>query len=560
MNDALSFSIVIPTFQRKAVVIAAVQAIQRIDYPGAIELIVVIDGSTDGTAAALAEVTGPVPLRIIEQPNCGAATARNRGAAEARGEVILFLDDDMICQSDILRHHALSHADGDDAVLGHIPLDPASPPSLLSRDVAVWAERRAEALRRGAPLTLFDLLTGQLSIKRDVFAKLGGFDTRFTQGGSFGDEDLDLGTRLLERYKVSFNPDAVSHQHYVVTPRQQMRQWFDAGQADVAFARKHPGRAGELFELHGLSRARTQWLLRPLAAIPGFARALAEMTAAAAERAGAREGKRLTRALFYFAREVVYWAGVRMAGGVPSSNSALVLCYHAVADLSNDPVLAEYGIQAQRLAGQLDRLFRRGFSFIDAAELRACLAGRGQLPRKAVLLTFDDCYAELAQVARDILAPRGIPALVFAVTGMASGTNEWDQVIGARSLELLDSEGLHQLAAHGIEVGCHSRNHRAMPALDDASLIDETVGAAEDMERAALPKPRAFAYPYGERDARCERAVAAAGFAIAFGLRRRRATRRSNPFDVPRVEILASDHSWRFHLKTTFPRLAGLIR
>jgi peptidoglycan/xylan/chitin deacetylase (PgdA/CDA1 family) len=133
-------------------------------------------------------------------------------------------------------------------------------------------------------------------------------------------------------------------------------------------------------------------------------------------------------------------------------------------------------------------------------------------------------------------------------------------VIGARSLELLDSEGLHQLAAHGIEVGCHSRNHRAMPALDDASLIDETMGAAEDMERAALPKPRAFAYPYGERDARCERAVAAAGFAIAFGLRRGRATRRSDPFDIPRVEILARDRGWRFHLKTTFPRLAGLIR
>ena len=66
MNDALSFSIVIPTFQRKAVVIEAVRAVQRIDYPGAVELIVVIDGSTDGTAAALAEVTGPVPLRIIE--------------------------------------------------------------------------------------------------------------------------------------------------------------------------------------------------------------------------------------------------------------------------------------------------------------------------------------------------------------------------------------------------------------------------------------------------------------------------------------------------------------
>ena len=125
---------------------------------------------------------------------------------------------------------------------------------------------------------------------------------------------------------------------------------------------------------------------------------------------------------------------------------------------------------------------------------------------------------------------------------------------------LMTGEGLRQLAAHGIEIGCHSRNHRAMPTLDEASLADETKGAAADLERAGLPKPRAFAYPYGERDGRSERAVEAAGFAIAFGLRRARVTRRSNPFDIPRVEILARDRGWRFRLKTTFPRLAGAIR
>ena len=559
-GDTPSFSIVIPSFQRRDLVAEAVRAVQRIDYPGAVDLIVVVDGSTDGTAAALAEVSGPIPLQVIEQPNSGAAAARNRGAIAARGDVILFLDDDMICQGDILRHHARSYAGGADAVLGHIPLDPASPPSLLSRDVGLWAERRAEKLRGGAPLTLFDLLTGQISIRRSVFAELGGFDASFTRGGSFGNEDLDLGTRLLDRYKVSFNPDAVSYQRYVVTPRRQMRQWFEAGRADVAFARKHPLRARELFALHGLSRGRTRWLIRPLAAVPGLHRALAAMAAAAAERAGSGEGKGLARALFYFARDVVYWAGVRSAGGVPASSTALVLCYHAVADLSDDRILADYGIEPRQLAGQFDRLIRRGFSFVSAAELRACLAGQAGLPRKAVLLTFDDCYAELVQVARDILAPRGIPALAFAVTGMASNTNERDQAIGARRLDLLDGEGLRHLAAQGVEIGCHSRNHRAMPTLDEASLTDETQGAAADLERAGLPKPRAFAYPYGERDDRSERAVEAAGFAIAFGLRRARVTRRSNPFDIPRVEILARDRGRRFRLKTAFPRLAGAIR
>ena len=76
----------------------------------------------------------------------------------------------------------------------------------------------------------------------------------FTAGGSFGDEDLDFGVRLLERARVEFNPDTVSHQRYVVTPSRCMEQWRDAGRADVAFARKHPSRARELFRLHGAER------------------------------------------------------------------------------------------------------------------------------------------------------------------------------------------------------------------------------------------------------------------------------------------------------------------
>ena len=96
-----SFSIVVPTYQRRAVVCDAVRALARLDYPGELELIVVVDGSTDGTIEALAELECPFPFRILEQLNSGAAHARNRGAAAAANDIILFLDDDMICEIDL---------------------------------------------------------------------------------------------------------------------------------------------------------------------------------------------------------------------------------------------------------------------------------------------------------------------------------------------------------------------------------------------------------------------------------------------------------------------------
>jgi glycosyltransferase involved in cell wall biosynthesis/peptidoglycan/xylan/chitin deacetylase (PgdA/CDA1 family) len=556
---APAFSIVIPTFQRRDVVTEAVRALCKLEYSGPVELIVVIDGSTDGTAGALAALECPFSLRIVEQANAGAAAARNRGAAEASGEILLFVDDDMICQPDILQQHARSHAKGADAVLGDIPLDSASPPGFLSRSVASWANSRSQRLRDGAPLGVFDLLTGQISIRRDLFEALGGFDPQFTSQGSFGNEDLDLGTRLLESHTVIFNPDAVSHQRYLVTPRQHLRQWFDAGRADVAFARKHPGRARELFAFHGSARLVTRLLVRPLAALPGAPRAIGAISATLAERevAAGEVFERLQTHLFFFARQVVYWSGVRSAGGIPTSKKALVLCYHAIADLRDDPLLADYGIPPDRFRSQLDRLIARGFTFIGADELRACLSGRGALPRRAVLLSFDDCYAELAHVARDLLRPRGIAAIAFAVTGLTS--NEWDVPLGARRLPLLDHEGLRELHRNGIEIGCHSRSHLQLPQLDDAELAAETGGAAGDLERAGLPRPRAFAYPYGLYDARSAAAVDEAGFDMAFGLARGRAGHESAALALPRVEILARDHGWRFRLKTAFPRLSAAL-
>jgi glycosyltransferase involved in cell wall biosynthesis/peptidoglycan/xylan/chitin deacetylase (PgdA/CDA1 family) len=546
-----SFSIVMPTYQRRDVVSEAVRALGRLDYDGEVELITVVDGSTDGTAQALAQIQLPFPFRVVEQANGGPAEARNRGAALARNEVILFLDDDMICEPDLLRQHARLHREGAAAVIGDTPIHPASPPGFLPESIARWIA--STSVR--SPLSPFDIFSGQLSVRRSAFEEIGGFDPTLTRAGAFGNEDADFGVELLEGYDVRHNPAAISRQLYVVSPRQFMERSRRAVAADLQFVRKHPELARQLFERKGYSRPLTRLVYRPLARIPLLPDLLARLAIGVAEIA-LKTPFRSSRAVARFfsgTRSLAYWSTLRANGWLPFSDDLLALCYHAIEDQSDDKVLAPYGVAPAQFADQLDSLNRRGFSFVTPAQVAAFLDCSAPLPRRPVLLTFDDGYADLVPLARDVLRPRRIEALAFVVTGSASGTNEWDQPYGAKAVKLLTAEGLREVASLGVEIGSHSRTHREMPLLNADEQEIEVHGSSGDLASSGLPAPRFFAYPYGARDEASKAAVAKGGYVAAFGLTQARMSSRSDRFDLPRVIILSSDRGWRFRVKTAAP-------
>lgn len=546
-----TFSIVIPTYQRREVVREAVRALGQLKYEGEVVVIVVIDGSTDGTAAALSKIALPFPMTIVEQPNRGAADARNRGAALAQSDVILFLDDDMIADADLLEQHGRLHREGADAVVGDTPIHSSSPPGFLAESVARWIT----ASRVRSPLSPFDIFSGQLSVRRAVFQELGGFDTVLTSGAAFGNEDAELGVRLLAKYDVRHNPAAISRQVYVVSPREFMDRAGLAAAADVRFIRKHPGLASELLERKGFSRPLTRLVYRPLARIPLIAGLLAGMAVRVADGALKTPAKsnRIIARFFSGARSLAYWSALQESGWLPSSGRLLVLCYHAIEDQSDDPVLAPYGVPPKRFVDQLDSLTRRGFSFISPDQLAAFVRSKAPLPRRPVLLTFDDGHAGLLDVARNQLRPRGIQALAFVVTNVPSGTNEWDQAYGASTLRLLTNEERKETESLGVEIGSHSRTHREMPLLTDRERRLEARGSSADLVSAGLRPPRFFAYPFGARNEDSRKAVAEAGFLAAFGLSYRRASQASDVFDLPRVMILSTDGNRRFWMKTAAP-------
>jgi glycosyltransferase involved in cell wall biosynthesis/peptidoglycan/xylan/chitin deacetylase (PgdA/CDA1 family) len=555
------YSVVIATYQRRELVLTALRALARQEYEKPFEVIVVVDGSTDGSAAAARAFDAPFPLTVLEHPNCGQSRSRNRGAEVASGELLLFLDDDMEADRRLLSELDRSHGEGADVAFGSLPLHPASPPTLLAVAVGRWADHVAEVLRKKSAPSADDVFTGQLSIRRPVFDAVGGFDARFTADGGYGNEDLDFGYRLAAgAYRIVFNPKAISRQYYATPAAVNMAQYRKMGHADVAFVRKHPSTTDHLFNvLRNETREHMKMRDRVLRHPRSASLVLRVLKPFVARRVDGLRTDARTEWWFFTLRTVEYWLGVHEAGGIPRPQSVRVLCYHAVADLSGDPVLASYAVPPALLRNQLRALKRAGYRFISAQEFVRMVRGEGGVPRKAVLLTFDDAYRDLLDEAAPILRDVRAPALTFAVT--RCDTNTWDQAAGARALSLLDNADLARCRDMGIAVGAHSRTHRFLTKLDDAQLDEEVLGSVRDLETFGLGPVEAFAYPFGEQDERVRRAVGRAGLAVAFTTEPGAAKPGDDPLALRRIEVLRADAMLRFRLKVaTCGRVSAWLR
>ena len=199
-------SIIIPTYNRSASLRRALGAVAMLESGEPCETIVVDDGSTDGTGRLVREEFPSVRYIRCEE-NRGEWVARNRGIAEATGDLFVFTDDDCIVGRDWLRRHAAHHADPRVGAAGG-PVEPRSP-TFYDKFHGAHAcdvyrvEQRVERLREWE-----DLITGNLSVSRAVIERVGVFDERFVTGA-----DTDL-VRRVSRAGYAFVRDpALSVEH-----------------------------------------------------------------------------------------------------------------------------------------------------------------------------------------------------------------------------------------------------------------------------------------------------------------------------------------------------------
>lgn len=527
-------SIVVPTFNRRNVLLRTMQGLSALALPGPVELVVVVDGSSDGSAEAARAVSMPFTTKIVEQPNRGAAAARNAGAEATSGMYILFLDDDMIVASDLLSRHEEVLLAGADAVVGHIPVHPDSPPTLLTPGLERWARLRHVRLSKShGRLALGDLITGQLSVRRQIFNAIGGFDEQFNRLGQFGAEDTDFLYRLLQHgADVRYAPNAVSAQLYVVRPEAYLRQWHQAGRSDAALIRKHPEISDDLLAGHK-ARGLQGKLLRAVGRLLTIS-VLKRMAGVVAGPARSERPGLVTRTAFTIVRDLHYWQGHAEAS---RPQELVVLAFHAVDSIDDGP-FSRYAVTAEQLDAHLLALARMGVRWATGHQFLGWLTGE-RPPGRWVLITFDDAYACLVPNALPVLQRHGATAMVMAVTGRIGDVNAWDIAVGARPQRLLNTDELTRLLAAGWSLGTHTRTHPHLSQLSGGCLDLELAGALADLAALGLPALPVVAYPYGDHDVRVRLAARRAGYAGGFGLDGGRLRRGSSPFAVPRIEVTA---------------------
>jgi GT2 family glycosyltransferase len=321
--ESPNISLVIPTYQRRASLLRALAALRtQTISPAEYEVVVVIDGSSDGTAEAVRHLETPYRLRTIEQTNRGRAAARNAGIDAAAGELIVFLDDDMEASAGLLEAHWSAHAgSGRRAVLGAAPivLGPGAPP-LVGFKARGFRCRLGTLASPGYRLRFRDVYAGNLSIRRDLLLEVGAFDEAFS---IYGHEDYELALRLDKAgVELVFSPEAVAHQHYEKTFAALAHDGIARGRTAMLLAGKHPEVAEQL-KLATFERETRKWralrsgLLALSRYVPITSRLVIVFMGWLERRRPTRLDRYYTMALDYF-----YWVGAQAAMRGTSDPSA----------------------------------------------------------------------------------------------------------------------------------------------------------------------------------------------------------------------------------------------
>ena len=242
-------TVVIPTFNGRNRIGNILEALTH-QVVKEFQVIVIVDGSTDGTSEYLLETSFDLDLKVMTQKNTGRAIVRNSGAVGAKeGDFLLFLDDDMRPEPDCIQAHLVHHEKIEDSILVGAQLEEHA---LMKRDFqrfkATLSKKWSAGIKtdgRGRQMGRPFITAAHFSIPKRLFDSLGGFDERLTDA-----EDYELAVRCERQdIPVYYNPQIIA--------------WHD----DFTSARKYTRRLRQYYKAH----AKLQTILPetpPLVEIP----------------------------------------------------------------------------------------------------------------------------------------------------------------------------------------------------------------------------------------------------------------------------------------------------
>lgn len=214
-----------------------------------------------------------------------------------------------------------------------------------------------------------------------------------------------------------------------------------------------------------------------------------------------------------------------------------VLLYHRVVE---DRALA----RRNRLCVHVDDFYRQlellrawGFNTVTFEDCRRAARGEIRLPRKPVVLTFDDAYHDVYVNVFFMLQRFGMKGVVFAVGDRRVTESWWDE--GSRYIpaRLMDDDQLRDMHSVGFEIGSHSMSHRRLTALEPSAVFGDLIRSKASLESVLDTPIGSFAYPYGEVNPMVKRQAMKAGYTSACAVFSGPLCFASDPFEIRRINM-----------------------
>lgn len=514
----MRISVIIPTFQRRDLLRRALDAVFAQDLPASeFEVIVVIDGSADGTLEMLRELQPSCRLRFLYQENKGQAAAKNAGIRIAEGDLLYFLDDDILVPRNALRRHFESHDGSAQLIIGAIGVAPDSRPGLATEYTREFADSFYGALERG-DASWFPHYINVLpnsSVPRQVILDAGGFDERFFRAH----EDTELAYRLYQQnVQFRYISGVTAVQIYDKDVGDLPREAELDGQQSILFSRLH-SEYRLTCDLAPPATRKRRWLMIAAICAPGFVLWFVQSFLVLLNRFHRRPRCRRfgLRILNLFLQAIVFRSAAQCCGGLRHFlrrfwRRVPVLMYHDIVVSPADALPGALSVTADAFARQMRWLKQRGYRGITPSQWRDWCQFETPLPDRPIIITFDDGYTTLLANAFPLLQRFQFPATVFVVTREIGGSNTWDRP-QFPTRALLSADEIRR--CESIEFAPHSRTHAHLTASPPEQLQEEICGSAADLMQITRTRASCFAYPYGEHNESVRKATKAC-FPLAF--------------------------------------------
>lgn len=230
-----------------------------------------------------------------------------------------------------------------------------------------------------------------------------------------------------------------------------------------------------------------------------------------------------------------------------------VLMYHRVLEQAPPEDTNWHYVLADEFRKQLKMMDKLGYTPITFYDYHLYLEDKLTLPKKPIIITFDDGYLDTYDIAMPILLEFNMSAVIFALGNRNLKRAVWEERDRQDRCPLMTDEQLEIADSLGFEIGAHSMNHLDLTKTKDDELYAEIVKSKKEIENLLAKPVYTFAYPYGRINEKIRKMAVDAGYTFACGVYTGPYRFGDDLFDIRRLAINYNTGTVQYLLRLLTP-------